>query len=147
MSDVNLPAVNSPAFNLPELGASLKTNPQVTGQQTGFRVWAPRANQVVLEILTLAAGEATKQGLAKHDLTSLASCSVIRHAMQRADDGTFWIEIADAPAGTLYQFSIDGSPRSARPSIFVSTVWRAWSLASSRPRGLSMARPTMAGCR
>ena len=96
--------------NLPELGASLKTGPQATDRQTGFRVWAPRANQVVLEILSLSACQAAKQDSTKQDLAGLAECSIARHPMQRADDGTFWIEIADAPAGTLYQFSIDGGP-------------------------------------
>ena len=98
--------------SLPELGASLSADQEVTG----FRVWAPLAQQVALEIVSLSASQLAKQAsatqaaAADHTVSTLKGCSIERHQMKRSDDGTFWIEIGDAPAGTLYQFSIDGGP-------------------------------------
>ena len=86
---------------LPELGASLKAD----SQSASFRVWAPRAQQAVLEIVSLSASELAREGSA-----SLEGCSFARHPMEPSDDGTFWIEVTDVPAGTLYRFSIDGAP-------------------------------------
>ena len=101
---------------LPELGAYLKADLQ----QASFRVWAPRAQQVFLEIVSLSATEFSKlasanqtsanQTSANQTTPSLDGCSFNRHPMERSDDGTFSIEVANAPAGTLYQFSIDGAP-------------------------------------
>ena len=82
---------------LPELGANLTAG----SQTTSFRVWAPRARQVVLEIVASRGNNFTK---------SASERSITRHPMQRHGDGTFWVEVVNVPAGTLYQFSIDGSP-------------------------------------
>ena len=81
--------------SLPALGATLRS-----GQATGFRVWAPLAKQAVLEIVVLPPA----------DDTSNQETTIVRHPMQAGNDGTFFVEVTDAPAGTLYQFSVDGNP-------------------------------------
>ncbi len=78
--------------NLPQLGATLLAD----GQSTGFRVWAPLAKRVNLEIVSFAGDDQAP--------------AIAVHPMQPANDGTFYTEVADAPAGTLYQFSVDGNP-------------------------------------
>ena len=81
--------------NLPQLGATL-----FSGQQkTRFRVWAPLAKEVNLEIVLPAGSESTHQ-----------TPSIATHPMQPANDGTFYTEVAGAGAGTLYQFSVDRNP-------------------------------------
>ena len=81
--------------NLPQLGATL-----LSGQQkTRFRVWAPLAKEVNLEIVSPTSSDSTNQA------TSIAT-----HPMQLANDGTFYTEVAGAGAGTLYQFSVDQNP-------------------------------------
>ena len=81
--------------NLPQLGATL-----FSGQQkTRFRVWAPLAKEVNLEIVLPAGSESTHQ-----------TPSIATHPMQPANDGTFYTEVAGAGAGTLYQFSVDRTP-------------------------------------
>ena len=81
--------------NLPQLGATL-----LSGQQkTCFRVWAPLAKEVNLEIVSPTSSDSTNQA------TSIAT-----HPMQLANDGTFYTEVAGAGAGTLYQFSVDRNP-------------------------------------
>ena len=81
--------------NLPELGATLLSDQQ----KTRFRVWAPRAKEVNLEIVLPAGSESTDQ-----------APSIATHPMQPASDGTFYTEVDGAGAGTLYQFSVDRNP-------------------------------------
>ena len=81
--------------NLPQLGATLLPNQQ----KTRFRVWAPLAKDVNLEIVLPAGSESTHQ-----------APSIATHPMQSANDGTFFTEVAGAGAGTLYQFSVDRNP-------------------------------------
>ena len=78
--------------NLPELGATLLSDQQ----KTRFRVWAPRAKEVNLEIILPAGSGSTDQ-----------APSIATHPMQPASDGTFYTEVDGAGAGTLYQFSVD----------------------------------------
>lgn len=77
----------------PELGARLQTD----GQTTSFRVWAPKAKRVKLQLI---------QRIGQLD-------SVINwHRMKPGDDGVFSAQVT-APAGTLYRFELDDAP--ARP--------------------------------
>ena len=67
-----------------DLGAQLRKD----GQTTAFRLWAPRALRVQLEL---------GNGVRSLD-------------MRRGERGMFELEVAHAPAGTEYAYRLDGGP-------------------------------------
>src|SRR6476469_9843574 len=70
----------------------------LSGRATHFRVWAPAARSVVLQIETNQGGVRS------------------RVSLEPEAEGYYSVEAGDAPAGTLYRFLLDGEGPFADPA-------------------------------
>jgi malto-oligosyltrehalose trehalohydrolase len=85
--DFNMPATSTPQLNH---GAKL-----VSASQTQFRVWAPKARTLSVELF----------GRNDQEETLIST-----HSLVRDETGIFTGIVADCPAGSLYKFKLDDKP-------------------------------------